>query len=125
MIMNIETIEGLNIEQGLRNTGNSVSIYTRLLTHFFTSCSDYHQQLQLAVQGNQPEQIKKIIHKLYGVSELLGFEIIAQDCFFLLSNPVGNTENQALIKSRLNNLLLYLERVYMQNQDKIQIGSKR
>lgn len=124
MIMNIETIEGLNVEQGLTNTGNSASIYTRLLARFFMSCPDYYQQLQMAIQENNSEQIKRVIHKLYGVSELLGVELIAQDCSFLLANSPTHADSQQLIAARLNNLLLHLDRIYRQNQDKIQIGSK-
>ncbi|MFZ1345170.1 Hpt domain-containing protein [Thiothrix eikelboomii] len=125
MITNIEPMDGVNLEQGLRNTGDSIKVYTRLLANFFISCPDYHQQLQVAIQEKKPEQIRRVIHKLYGVSELLGVELIAQDCSFLLSNSQAQAENQLLMESKLSSLLLHLDRIYMQNQDKIQIWNKR
>lgn len=123
-IESIEDIEGLNLDQGLKNIGYSRRIYTRLLAHFLISCPDYYQQLKSTIEQNDAEQLRRMTHKLYGVSELLGLDLIAQDCNFLLSNSLLSAANKNLIEQRLINLLAYLDNLYTQNQDKIQAWSK-
>lgn len=123
-IEKIEDIKGLNLDQGLKNTGYSRRIYTRLLAHFLISCPDYYQQLKNTIEQNDAEQLRRITHKLYGVSELLGLDLIAQSCSLLLSNSLTTTENRSLTEQRLINLLAHLDSLYTQNQDKIQAWSK-
>lgn len=120
----IEDIEGLNLDQGLKSTGYSRHIYTRLLANFLISCPDYYQQLKKAIEHNDTEQLKSITHKLYGVSELLGLELISQDCKFLLANLPTTAENRSLTEPRLIHLLAHLDNLYTQNQDNIQAWSK-
>lgn len=124
MLKDLEQIDGLNIDKGLRNAGYSAAIYTQLLAHFIDSCLDYHQQLSAAAQEKNSEHIRSIIHKLYGVSELLGVELISQDCNFLLSFKKNNKKNQLVIEERLEILLIHLDAMYTQHQDKAQVWSK-
>ncbi|WP_020561192.1 Hpt domain-containing protein [Thiofilum flexile] len=114
MLKNIEQITGINIDKGLKNIGYSESVYLELLCSFFNSCKDYHQRITLANQAGDTIQIKRILHQLYGVAELLGVEIVSNDCTFLLALPQATECSNSIISKKLDHLLQCLEDLFNQ-----------
>src|SRR6056297_144921 len=74
MIEGIYMIRGLNIEQGLENTGGDLTFYKGLLQDFFNTYSNYAAKIIQLVSKGDYQSAELEAHSLKGTSRMLGFE---------------------------------------------------
>jgi len=76
MIEEIKMIHGLNMEQGLENTGGDLAFYKGLLQDFFNTYSNHPEKMIRFVSKGDFSSAELEAHSLKGTSRMLGFETL-------------------------------------------------
>ena len=74
-------IRGLNMEQGLENTGGDLTFYKGLLQDFFHSYSNHPDKIIHFVSEGDYQSAELEAHSLKGTSRMLGFEMVYDIAF--------------------------------------------
>src|SRR6056297_506790 len=74
MLEEIFMIRGLNMEQGLENTGGDLTFYRGLLKDFFDTYSNHADKIIQFVSEGDYKSAELEAHSLKGTSRMLGFE---------------------------------------------------
>src|SRR6056297_4089166 len=81
MIEGIYMIRGLNMEQGLENTGGDLTFYRGLLKDFFDTYSNHADKIIQFVSEGDYKSAELEAHSLKGTSRMLGFEKVYDIAF--------------------------------------------
>ena len=105
----LRSMEGLNVETGLRILGGDISVYVRLIQQFGQKCeADAIQILkQMAMQNYQ--NIIQIVHSIKGVAGNLG-AIKIQEQAAELEQEVRNRSDKARFEARVNDFVTEIRR---------------
>ena len=103
----------LNRETALLRMGGDTTLYQRLLHRFRERESDACQRLQQALQRDDTEVARRIVHNLKGLAGNLGADALAAACrhaeYHLDSDPDSRDQAISHLEQQLQTLLAQLE----------------
>ncbi len=96
----IPSLEGINTELGLSRVGDDRALYFKILTKFRTGQSNAITEIQSALQAQNREEAKRIVHTLKGLAGSIGAEEL-QQAALALELAIKEGEDSSLLLDKL------------------------
>jgi CheY-like chemotaxis protein len=122
-IYDMPKIEGIDIEVGLKRSGNSNKVYIKLLKEYLKSYEDYFEKMSNYLIKGNIETAKRYSHTLKGASSMLGINGVS-DVFleidqYIVENDLEKAKSYLDDKKDLlNNLMNNISGYFKQNEIK-------
>ena len=104
----IPVLEGVNTELGLKRVGEDRALYLKILTKFRKGQSHTMSEIQQALEKQDREEAKRIVHTLKGLAGSIGAEALQQDALLLEQAIQAKSESSLLLETlakQLNQVL--------------------
>jgi CheY-like chemotaxis protein len=100
-------IQGLDIDEGLRNTGGNLSIYVDILEEFCRNADEKKEKLRNALAKEDMELYATLAHALRGGASAIGAKPFA--AFAARMEEAGSHKDRQAVAKRTKDFLRYLD----------------